>query len=268
MKAWISGALAATLVAVFAINARAARDRLEVGEAVKNFTLKSINPEESGAPYVGIDRYYGPDAKDPKKVILLSFFATYCEPCKREMPYLAALYDLYRDKGLMVMLISIDKEADKIEIAKTLAKEANVKFPLLSDRFNIVAKRYYISKLPCVYLVNGEGKVDMVNIGYSDDISKSLLDNIRKAVGEPTSDPVPDALVRYMTGHTGPTTVNVPGADGGGKPAEAGAIADAGTTDGGTEDTAEQPPETATKVKGKRKGKKKKKRKKRKKRAP
>jgi thiol-disulfide isomerase/thioredoxin len=197
--------MAAAVMLGTATAALAERDRYDVGEAVKNFTLKVVNPEDVGHPYIGIDRFYGPEAKEPKKAILVSFFATYCEPCKREMPYLAALYDTYADKGLMILSVSIDKEAEKIDEVAALAKEARVKFPILSDRFNIVAKRYFIEKLPCVYLVDGAGKVAMVKIGYSDDISRDLLDNIRTAIGEPTSDPVPDALAHHMAGHDGAT---------------------------------------------------------------
>ncbi len=199
----------------WAPSAVAEKDRFDQGEPVKNFTLKVVNPEEAGQPYVGIDSFYGPEAKTPKKAILLSFFATYCEPCKKEMPYLASLYELYRDKGLMVMVVSIDKEDDKIEFAKTLAKESRVGFPVLSDRFNIVAKRYYISNLPCVYLIDGDGKVVMVEVGYNKDISRLLLDQVRKAVGEATSDPVPDKLARYLAATPGEVTKasDVPGGE-------------------------------------------------------
>jgi alkyl hydroperoxide reductase subunit AhpC len=202
MSKAILAALTFVMAGAFAVEAHAEKDRYEVGEEVKNFTLKAINAEESGDPYVGINRFVGPDADMEKKAVVLSFFATYCEPCKQEMPFLAALYDHYRDKGLMVLLVTIDKEAEKIEEAKALAKEAHIKFPVLSDRFNIVAKRYYIEKLPCVYLVGADGKVAMVNVGYNDDISKNLLDNIRKAIGEPTTEPVPDALARFIGGHS------------------------------------------------------------------
>ena len=194
-------------------SAGAEKDRLEVGEEVKDFTLKVVNTDEVPDALVGVNRYYGAEAKEPKKAILLSFFATYCEPCKREMPYLAALYDTYRDKGLQVLLISIDTEAEKVDVARELAKKAGVKFPVLSDRFNIVAKRFFISKLPCVYLVNSEGKVAMVNVGYSDDISKLLLENIRKAVGEPTSDPIPPRLTAFFAGEPAAAAAVEPAAD-------------------------------------------------------
>jgi thiol-disulfide isomerase/thioredoxin len=243
MNRWLSSVLGLVLAQGVASAALAEKDRFELGEEVKNFTLKVVNAGEGGEPYVSIERYYGPEAKEPKKAILLSFFATYCEPCKREMPYLAALYNLYKDKGLVVLSISIDKEAEQIDFVKNLAKEANATFPVLSDRFNIVAKRFYIAKLPCVYLINGEGKVAMVNVGYSDDIGKSLLESIRKAIGEPLTDPIPDSLAKYVTGQKGETSVDV-------KP-EAGVA----TGDKPGDAAADLAVESATKVKGKAKGK-------------
>lgn len=263
----MSKAILATLTFVvagaFAVVAHADKDRYEVGEEVKNFTLKAINAEESGDPYVGINRFVGPDADVAKKAVVLSFFATYCEPCKHEMPFLAALYDYYRDKGLMVLLVTIDKEAEKIEEAKALAKEAHIKFPVLSDRFNIVAKRYYIEKLPCVYLVGADGKVAMVNVGYSDDISRDLLDNIRKAIGEPTTEPVPDALARYVSGHSTAAPPDVTPQDTNGVAAAEGSAPAAGPA--GDEVVAGEPKPDQAVGKKKKKRKKRKRRKKRKK---
>lgn len=193
------------------------KDHFDIGEAVPVFTLKAINTDVThGEAYVSPDHYYGPEAKDPKKAILLTFFATYCEPCKKEMPLLAMLYDAYKDKGLQVLSVSIDKEPDKVEFAHALAKQTNAKFPVLSDHFNIVAKRYQVSKLPCVYLLNGEGKVAMVNIGYTDDASKKLVEEIRKTIGVPASEPVPENITTFLAAH--PTgghveAVAVPGAE-------------------------------------------------------
>ena len=106
--------------------APAEKDHFDVGEAVPVFTLKTVNNDDSGVSYVGVDAYYGAGAKEPKKALLLSFFATYCEPCKKEMPFLAALFDSYKDKGLAVLSVSIDKEADKIDFIKNLAKTSGV----------------------------------------------------------------------------------------------------------------------------------------------
>lgn len=249
MKHWIASVLTAGLVVASAETAMADRDRYNIGEEIPTFTLKALNGDILGESYISVDRYFGAAAKEPKKVLLLSFFASYCEPCKREMPLLAALYEAYKGKGLQVVLVSIDTDPEKIEVAKTLAKDNGVKFPVLSDRFNIVAKRYFVAKLPNSYLVSGEGKVVMANVGYNEDISKRMVDEIRKGVGEATSEPVPEAITKHM-GQTGaPEAVNVK--------------SDSGTTEPTTVDSSNIPPpagagdtDTKTKVKTKTKTKK------------
>src|SRR5262245_3416039 len=213
------------LVLMPALASAADKDRYDVGEEVPGFTLKVLNGDESGEPYVSVDKYYGAEAKEQKKAIILTFFATYCEPCKREMPFLAAMYDAYKDKGLQILSVSIDKENDKVDFAKDLAKQNNVHFPVLTDRFNIVAKRYFISKLPCVYVINGEGKVSQVNIGYSGDVTKGLLEMIKGLIGE-SGNPTPDSVAKFLTADHG-------GGGGHGAPAEATATADKGGDKGG-----------------------------------
>lgn len=189
------------LVVVFTIltfSVPAMADAYGVGDEVKGFALKAVNSDVIGEKVVAIDNYFGEKATDPKKAVVLSFFATYCEPCKREMPFLAAMHDEYGEKGLSVMSVSIDKEPDKIEFVKTLAAENNVKFPVLTDRFNIVAKRYYVEKLPLVYVINGDGKVAMVKTGYTDDATSTIFNAVRRLVGEPTSNPVPASISAHM----------------------------------------------------------------------
>lgn len=195
------GALAIMLSVVVWLHPKALwaqQDRHPVGKSVPVFTLKTVNPDISGETYVSIDRYYGNEAKEPKKAVLMSFFASWCEPCKKEMPYLAALYDTYRDRGLQVLLITIDKETDKIAVARALAEDSNVKFPVLSDRFNIVARRYFIEKLPNVYVLNNQGKVAMVKIGYTDDVTRKLLNEVRKNIGQPVGAPIPEGLKKFF----------------------------------------------------------------------
>lgn len=174
------------------------KEKFEVGEKVPVFTLKALNPEASGETWVSIDKYFQSSDQNPKKAILMSFFATYCEPCKKEMPYLAALYDTYKDQGLQVLLVSIDKDKENLDIAQKLAAENGVKFPVLADRFNIVARRYFIEKLPCVYILDGNGTVTEVHVGYSEGVGQSFLNAVRKNLGLPTSEPVPPALASYI----------------------------------------------------------------------
>lgn len=174
-------------------------EALGSGDQVKGFALKAVNADVIGEKMVAIDDYIGANATDPKKAVVLTFFATYCEPCKREIPFLAALHREYAAKGLSIMSVSIDKEDEKIAFMKSLAAEHQVKFPVLYDRFNIVAKRYAVEKLPLVYIINGEGRVVTVKTGYTEDASRTILDEVRRLVGVPTSDPIPPTISAHMS---------------------------------------------------------------------
>ncbi len=176
------------------------KDRHAIGERVPAFTLKTLNRDSSGVSHVTLDNHFGAGAKDPKKAVIISFFATYCKPCKKEMPFLAALYDAYGKDGLQVLLVSIDKDKPKLQEAVALADKAGVKFPVLGDRFNIVARRYYVEKLPCLYILDANGKVSFVNIGYDDNAGKVLLEQVQKALGVAPDAAVPEVVQAHLGG--------------------------------------------------------------------
>ena len=175
-----------------------AADGLNVGDTIPTFGLKPINTDIAGTSLINVDSFYGDTATAPKKAIIVSFFATYCAPCKKEMPYLAALYDAFKDKGLQVMLVSIDADKEKMEEAKQLGADNGVQFPILWDRFNIVAKRFFVEKLPNVYVVDATGKVSLNKVGYTEGVTQELLDEVRKHLGEPNDAPVPEVLAQFI----------------------------------------------------------------------
>ena len=77
------------------------------------FRLPVYNAKPVGQTVVGLDKYVGPDASEKDvKVVLLSFMASFCAPCKKEMPYLQFLHDRYKDFGLRVVSVSIDTEPE------------------------------------------------------------------------------------------------------------------------------------------------------------
>lgn len=170
---------------------------LPVGSEAQSFTLRTINPEATDKRLVSIDDSFSP-GESKAQAVLLSFFATYCKPCKRELPFLEALWQSYRAKGLQVYVISIDREQEKIDELKTLATELGLTFPVLWDRFNIVAKRYAISKLPCVYLIGADRRIQMVNVGYNDDVSPQLLKSVRQGLGVPQDAPIEELLKKHV----------------------------------------------------------------------
>lgn len=158
-----------------------------VDKPAPTFRLPVYNAKEYGAPSVGLDAFVGPDTADKNtKVLIVSFMASFCGPCKKEMPYLESLYEKNKDKGLRVMMVAIDKDEDGQKKVADLITANKVTFPVLKDRYNIVARRWLgtQSPLPSLFMVKPDGSVGVVHRGYSDDISQSLAKEVEGFLGK------------------------------------------------------------------------------------
>ena len=91
------------------------------------------------------------------KVVLLNFWATWCAPCKAELPSMQRLYEALRAEGVEIVAISIDR--NKKERIKEYIKDYNLTFPVLLDPGQEVRKGYYIMGLPTSYLIGADGKL-------------------------------------------------------------------------------------------------------------
>jgi thiol-disulfide isomerase/thioredoxin len=150
------------------------------------FRLPLYNPAVSNTGMLGLDQYIGPDATDKNtKVVLLSFMASFCGPCKKEMPYLQMLHNRYKDFGLRVVMVSIDTEPAGQKIVSDLIEKNKVTFPVLKDRFNLVARRWLGTQtpLPSVFMLRPDGTVSMVHRGYNEEASKLLVEHVEAALG-------------------------------------------------------------------------------------
>lgn len=115
-----------------------------IGQAVPNFTVK----DEQGKTHTLKSLLQG------KKYLVLDFWASWCAPCRREIPNVKNQYALYKEKGLEVVSISIDKNA---AAWKKAVKEENLLWPnFLSPE---VANEYKVRAVPTMYLLDAEGKV-------------------------------------------------------------------------------------------------------------
>lgn len=187
----MTSALSLGMVLMLAADAPAApaeEGALKEGDAAPVFTGKVLNADVAGVRSLALDQLVA-----GKKAVILSFFATYCEPCKKELPFLQALHTAYKDQGLGVAVVSIDQKPEDITKAQELAQQVGATYPVLSDRFNIVAKRYSVKRLPCLYILDGTGKVSLVSTGYSEEFSAQLLAGIQARLEVP-ADPKAVAL--------------------------------------------------------------------------
>ncbi len=170
--------LIAVLALLVAGSAFADDELAAQGKQAPMFRLPVYNAKAVGSTVVGLDKYIGAEASDKDaKVIMLSFMASFCAPCKKEMPYLQSLHDKYRAQGLRVMMVSIDTDPAGQKIIDSLIETNKVTFPVLKDRFNLVARRWLgnQSPLPSLFMVKTDGVVLSVHRGYSDE-SGALLD--------------------------------------------------------------------------------------------
>jgi cytochrome c biogenesis protein CcmG, thiol:disulfide interchange protein DsbE len=97
------------------------------------------------------------------KVVIVDFWATWCAPCREELPMLDKLYQKYRAQGLVVVGVSVDKDADNIR--KFLGK-LPLSFPITHDAEHQVSGRYQPPRMPSSYIVDKKGIVRFVHGGY------------------------------------------------------------------------------------------------------
>lgn len=182
--------LVAALVALPAL----AEDLAEVDKSAPTFRLPVYNAKEFGESTVAIDTYAGLEATDKKtKVLVVSFMASFCGPCKKEMPYLQTLHEKHKDQGLRVMMVAIDTEPEGQKLVEELIAQNKVTFPVAKDRFNIVARRWLgtQSPLPSLFFVRPNGTVASVHRGYSKDGAEVLATELSQVLGVTVEKPAP-----------------------------------------------------------------------------
>jgi peroxiredoxin len=97
------------------------------------------------------------------KVVLLDFWAQWCEPCKKELPQLEKLAKQWAGKDVVVVGINIDKQRDN---AERLTKLLGITFPTLLDPSGSVAGTYDLPKMPTSFVIDRKGIVRFVHEGF------------------------------------------------------------------------------------------------------
>ncbi len=98
------------------------------------------------------------------KPVLLNVWATWCPPCRAEMPAIQQFYEQYKSQGLVVWGINATSQDYPLNIVP-FVQQYNLTFPILLDETGAVAKSYEVRSLPSTYFINRDGTVAEVVIG-------------------------------------------------------------------------------------------------------
>ena len=99
-----------------------------------------------------------------KKVVLLNFWATWCPPCRQEMPTLEQIYADYKRKGLEILAINTEPAAE--DAVRGFVTELRLTFPVLLDPQGEVSRKYRVPGLPVSVLVDRQGMIRHIGVGY------------------------------------------------------------------------------------------------------
>lgn len=97
------------------------------------------------------------------KVVIVDFWASWCEPCREEMPVLERLYRRYGDRGLVVIGVSVDRTERN---ARGFLRRTPVSFPIIHDGGHGIANRYSPPRMPSSYIIDKRGIVRHIHEGF------------------------------------------------------------------------------------------------------
>lgn len=114
-------------------------------------------------------------------VVMVNFWATWCVPCRQEMPHLQALYERYHDLGFELLAVNVE---DNPEGARKWLEETPVTFPVLFDPKNQVSKLYNVVAMPSTVLVGRDGTLRFIHHGYKPGYEGEYQTQIRALLRE------------------------------------------------------------------------------------
>jgi peroxiredoxin len=98
------------------------------------------------------------------RVVILNFWASWCGPCRAEMPALQTLWEAQRERGLEVLAVNSTVQ-DSVPAATEFLQEMNLNLPVLFDRDGAATRRYLVRALPTTFIVDRQGVIRSVMIG-------------------------------------------------------------------------------------------------------
>ncbi len=150
--------------------------QLKIGDEAPRFALRTLDGK-----YELLTRWTGeklsrPASQPTRHVVLVSFFATWCQPCMKELPHLENLWQKYQDQEVRIFLVditdatrSVPQYADAPQ-PEPFLKERGLTMPLLLDTYGMAMERYVPDKmLPRLFVLNKYRTIKLIKRGFNED---------------------------------------------------------------------------------------------------
>ena len=142
---------------------------VKVSGKAPNFTLKSLSGKN-----VKLSEYRG-------QVVMINFWASWCAPCRQEMPLLENIYKKYKRLGFTLLGVNVEQDSSA---AKKWLKDVTTSFPILLDSTNKVSKLYNVSAMPTTVLIDRSGNMRFLHKGYKPGYENDYKREVKKLIRE------------------------------------------------------------------------------------
>ncbi len=140
------------------------------GQKVPNFLTSTLD----GKSFALMDWLQQAD----NKILILTFFATWCELCDEDLKFLQRLQNQYADQGLQVFCV-FTGSLSNIKAAKKYLEGLKIELPVLLDHKRVITKSYKVAGFPCTYAIDREGFLRIRCLGCSEDVKTKFEKNLK-----------------------------------------------------------------------------------------
>lgn len=133
-----------------------------------DFTLADMN----GKAHT-LSKYQG-------KVVLIDFWASWCPPCRAEIPHLVKIYEKYKSDGLVILGVGLDKK----ENLATISKELGITYTVLVDDRSVTGRLYDVKGIPRTLMLDRKGRIAADHTGFAEGMESELEGEVKKLLSE------------------------------------------------------------------------------------